>query len=106
VLLRSVILTPEGAVLLFATPTSSLANLAALALPWLFIALFPFQLPEDPVTKHDALEGAERRFDPAFVHGDLEGTTMRGARVPLSPAVITPPILCHPSSLRLPYSQA
>jgi hypothetical protein len=88
---------------LSATPTSSLANLAALALPRLLVALLPLQLPEDPVTEHEALEGAERRFDPAIVHDDLEGTTMRGVRIPLSPVVITPPILCHPSSLLLPY---
>jgi hypothetical protein len=86
---------------LFATPTSGLAHLAALALPWFFITLFPFQLPENPVTEHEALEGAKRRFDPAFVHGDLKGTAMRAARIPLSLLVITPPILCHPSSLRL-----
>jgi hypothetical protein len=78
---------------LSATPTSSLANLAALALPRLFVTLLPLQLPEDPVTEHEALEGAERRFNPAFVHDDLEGTTMRGAHIPLSPVVITPPIL-------------
>jgi hypothetical protein len=78
---------------LFAAPTSSLANLAALPLPWLHIVLFPFQLPEDPVTEHEALEGAERRFDPAFVHDDLEGMATRGMRTRLSPLVIAPPIL-------------
>jgi len=82
---------------LFATPTSSLANLTPLPLPWLLITLFPFQIPEDPVTQHEALEGAERRFDPAFVHDDLEGTAMRRVRTRLAPLVITPPILRHPS---------
>jgi hypothetical protein len=92
VLLQSFILTPEGAARLSAASTGSLANFAALPLPWLFIALLPFQLPENPVTKHEALEGAERRFDPAVVHHDLEGTTLRAVPTRL-PLLITPAIL-------------
>jgi len=78
---------------LSAASTGSLANLAALPLPRFLIVLLPLQLPEDPVTKYQALQGPECRFDPAVIYNDLQGTALRGVRSPLSALIIAPPIL-------------
>jgi hypothetical protein len=87
---------------LLATPARRLAALSPLPFPRFLVALPPLEFPEKPIPLHQAFEGAECRFDPAIVHGDLQGTAMRGVPTRLSLLVITPPILCHPFSLRVP----
>jgi len=92
-LLPPLILAPQGSAELSAASTGSLANLAALPLPRFLIVLLPLQLPKDPVTKHEALQGAECRFDPAVVYNDLQGTALRRVPTHPSPLIIAPPIL-------------
>jgi len=75
-----------------AAPARRLADLPPLPFPRFLVALPPPELPEDPISLHQAFEGAECRFDPSFVTGDLEGTTGRGGRQGLPPRITGPPI--------------
>jgi hypothetical protein len=57
---------------LSATSTGGLAHLPTLPLPGFLIVLSSLELPEDPITKHEAFEGAERRFDSPVAHDHLK----------------------------------
>jgi len=91
--LPSLVLAPQSPAELSAAASGRLPNLATLPLPRFLIVLLPLQLPEDPVTKHEALQGAESRFDPAVVYNDLQGTALRWIGSPLSALIIAPPIV-------------